>query len=161
MRQLPSKSPPPILTSTPLYCPPLSPLTLHSLPYYILRPNSVIHMVGNTYVVLFWRQVQAAICSDVTCEEHHNTSDARQTCRDTKVHLDIHPRAGVQRRILTFIPGEGMYRAAGHMVSVTIGSPRPTILVDPPPVDAHVNLSARKQISIALKLDSNLWLQKR
>ena len=42
-----------------------------------------------------------------------------------------------------------MYRA-GHMVSVTIGSPRPTILVDPPPVDAHVNLSARKQISIAL-----------
>ena len=47
-----------------------------------------------------------------------------------------------------------MYRAAGHMVSVTIGSPRPTILVDPPPVDAHVNLSARKQISIALKLDS-------
>ena len=94
MRQLPSKSPPPILTSTPLYCPPLSPLTLHSLPYYILRPNSVIHMVGNTYVVLFWRQVQAAICSDVTCEEHHNTSDAaRQTCRDTKVHLDIHPRS--------------------------------------------------------------------
>ena len=54
-----------------------------------------------------------------------------------------------------------MYRAAGHMVSVTIGSPRPTILVDPPPVDAHVNLSARKQISIALKLDSNLWLQKK
>ena len=49
-----------------------------------------------------------------------------------------------------------MYRAAGHMVSVTIGSPRPTILVDPPPVDAHVNLSARKQISIALKMDSNL-----
>ena len=53
-----------------------------------------------------------------------------------------------------------MYRAAGHMVSVTIGSPRPPILVDPPPVDAHVNLSARKQISIALKLDSNWCLQK-
>ena len=31
MRQLPSKSPPPILTSAPLYCPPfVTPYTLHS-----------------------------------------------------------------------------------------------------------------------------------
>ena len=66
-----------------LYCPPLSPLTLHSRSMHYILATQIVFCNPGTYVrcPLLAPTRRQAICSDVTCEEHHNTSDARQTRR--------------------------------------------------------------------------------
>ena len=134
MRQLPSKSPPPILTSTPLYCPLLSPLTLHSLLLYSTRPRlySVIRtedLHPYMYIVLFWRQLPRP--SAVTSHARNITIRQMLARRgDTKVHLDTHPRRGVRMYFDVQHRGTrsvGFCSTAGHMLRVNNALfPRPT-----------------------------------
>ena len=118
----------------PLYCPLLSPLTLHSLLLYSTRPRlySVIRtedLHPYMYIVLFWRQLPRP--SAVTSHARNITIRQMLARRgDTKVHLDTHPRRGarmyfdVQHRGTRSV---GFCSTAGHMLRVNNALfPRPT-----------------------------------
>lgn len=122
-----------------LYCPLLSPLTLHLRSLHNILATQIVFCNPGTYVrcPLLAPTRRQPICSDVTCEEHHNTSDARQTRRyqstsgytSVAEHRPVFSHT-VSRNKVYRSPHSGTHARSNNAL---FPRGRPTILVDPLP----------------------------